>query len=474
MMTSITPIMPMTPTRRTARPGRPLARRWISIACLLVGAAAFVPAPRPALGQDHPPGTTLTPELRRAIVDSLGVAFDQSYVFPEVGRKMQSAMRDHLRRGAYDGISSLPLFTERLTSDLLAVSHDKHIGVFVVPPPDPGQPVPDEAEIRRARAEEAGRRNHGFQRVERLAGNVGYLDLRSFDEAGFGEAGSVAVAAMNFLGRSDALIFDLRRNGGGSPSMIQLITSYLFDEPTHLNSFYVREGDKTNQFWTQASVPGRRLSEVPVFVLTSGYTFSGAEEFSYNLQTRKRGTIVGEVTGGGAHPVAGHVFPTLGVGARIPFGRAVNPITNTNWEGVGVQPDIACPAETALETAHLEALRILREQEDDPIRRGELDWAITGLEAARGGHRAAPADLAGCAGAYGPRRISAEGSELFYQREGRPRFRLVPMAPDLFSLEGLDNFRLRFGRDSAGRVDRLVGLYEDGRQDESPRTGDGE
>lgn len=447
-------------------------------AALFLAAALMATAwPRAAaVAQPAAPGTpaktALTREARRAIVDSLGDALAGYYVFPDTGRRMQETLARALRDGAYDPYTTLPALAERLTSDLLAVSHDKHIGVFVLPPTPPGAASPDPSALRERRIEAAGRDNYGFRRVERLAGNVGYLELRSFEEAGFGEAGAVAVAAMNFLGRCDAIIFDLRRNGGGSPSMIQLLSSYLFAEPTHLNSFYVREGDQTRQFWTQASVPGRRLDDIPVFVLTSAFTFSGAEEFSYNLKTRQRGTIVGEVTGGGAHPVAGHVFPTLGVGARIPFGRAVNPVTGTNWEGTGVEPDIQVPAEDALSTAHLEALRQLRERAEEPEERQAVEWAIQGLEAAQSAFRPEAATLAACAGLYGTRTITLEGSDLYYQREGRPRFRLVPAAPDFFLVAGLDSFRLRFERDASGRIDRLIGLYEDGRQDESRRSGD--
>jgi tetratricopeptide (TPR) repeat protein len=155
---------------------------------------------------------------------------------------------------------------------------------------------------------------------------------------------------MNFLANCDAVIFDLRRNGGGSPGMIRFITSWLFEEPTHLNSLYWREGDRTEEFWTQADIPGKRLAEVPAFVLTSNFTFSGGEEFTYNLQSLKRATIIGETTGGGAHPGG-----TVPVGERfmafIPTGRAINPITGTNWEGTGVVPDIQVAADDALDTA---------------------------------------------------------------------------------------------------------------------------
>ena len=155
---------------------------------------------------------------------------------------------------------------------------------------------------------------------------------------------------MNFLANADAIIFDMRQNGGGHPGLIQYICSYLFDAPTHLNSLYWRQGDRTEEFWTLDDVPGPKMPDVPVFVLTSSYTFSGAEEFSYNLQTRERATLVGETTGGGANP-GGRMPVNQRFGIFIPTGRAINPITGTNWEGIGVVPDIAVDADEAYDTA---------------------------------------------------------------------------------------------------------------------------
>jgi hypothetical protein len=155
---------------------------------------------------------------------------------------------------------------------------------------------------------------------------------------------------MHLLENTDAVIIDLRRNGGGDPHTVQLLCSYFFDKPTHLNSLYWRDGDRTEEFWTLADLPGQRMADVPLFVLTSNYTFSGAEEFTYNMQTRKRATIVGETTGGGANP-GGMVPVGERFGIFIPTGRAINPVTKTNWEGTGITPDVAVGAADALDTA---------------------------------------------------------------------------------------------------------------------------
>ena len=187
-----------------------------------------------------------------------------------------------------------------------------------------------------------------------MDGNIGYIDLRGFNDH---EAGAETVAAaMTFLQNTDALIFDLRQNGGGNPAMIALISSYLFgDKPVHLNDLYWRKENRTDEFWTKPESAKIKFPNKDVYVLTSNYTFSGAEEFSYNLKNLKRATIIGETTGGGAHP-GGMVRLADHFGVFIPVGRAINPISKTNWEGTGVEPDMKLPKEQALKTAYLMAL----------------------------------------------------------------------------------------------------------------------
>jgi C-terminal processing protease CtpA/Prc len=187
---------------------------------------------------------------------------------------------------------------------------------------------------------------------------------------------------MNLLSNSDALIIDLRKNGGGSPAMVAYLSSYLFgSEPVHLNSLYWRKTGKTQEWWTDPEVPGPHMPEVPVYVLISGYTFSAAEEFTYNLQSLKRATIIGETSGGGANP-GGPRPITPHVTLNVPSGRAINPITGTNWEGVGVIPEIKCPADDALDVARRKALTTLREHSDNEAHKALLDKALSALDSA--------------------------------------------------------------------------------------------
>ncbi len=411
----------------------------------------------------------LDPRSRASIIDSVSAALRAEYVFPEVATKMEALLRKNLKQGAYEKLTNPDDFASKITEDLQSISHDKHLNVRYIPPGTQRDEVKlSPEERRRLQLAQQRARNFGFQKVEILPGNIGYIDFRYFAEAKDG--GPTAIAAMNFLAHTDAIIFDLRQNGGGNPSMIQLISSYLFEESVHLNSFYIRKGDSTQQFWTQECVEGPRISGIPVYVLTSSSTFSGAEEFSYNLKNLKRGTIIGETTGGGAHPVNLREFPVLNISMAVPYGRAINPITGTNWEGVGVEPDIKAPASKALNVARAEALKELIRRTSDEPRKGRLSWSLDGLTAEM--NPVVPADsiLSSCAGTFGPRSIRFENGTLYYRRVGRPEFKLIPMGADRFMVESLNYFRLQFRRDSSGKVNELVGQYDNGESDSNPRT----
>jgi hypothetical protein len=455
---------------------RKRARRWIIIIGLLIGYLAvclFLNTLDAHSQQGAPPeDKKIDAKMQAAIIDSVTQTLNEIYVFPDVARKMEKHLRLQYKKKAYQNITSLNEFTRKLTEDLQEISHDKHLWVRFASDEllsrFQGDTLTDEAKQREL--EERQRDNFCFKEVKILEGNVGYVDLRCFSEAL--EAGPTAIAAMNFLAYTDAIIFDLRNNGGGSPSMIQLITSYFFPEPVLLNAFYIRKSDSTQQFWTQACVQGPRMINVDLYVLTSKNTFSGAEEFTYNLKNMKRGTIIGETTGGGAHPIDIKPFPSLNIGMSLPFGRAVNPITGTNWEGTGVSPDISVPQEKALQTAHMEAVKKILERTKDEDRKRNLNWIVETMNTLSNPAKIDAGLMQKYAGKYGPRVITMENGELYYQREGRPKYKMIPMSVDTFVFDEVKYFRLKFVSDSTGRVTEVVGLYDDGHTDSSPRTSD--
>jgi retinol-binding protein 3 len=310
----------------------------------------------------------IDPNTRTQVIEGALRAIADGYVFPDIAAKVGEAIRRRMDAGEYDHIDLGPVLADVLTFHLKEASADGHLGVQYRVDPVPAETEPGAAaSTGRLEAErlQALRQNFGFERVERLRGNVGYLDLRSFERAG--DAGPTAAAAMAVLANTDALIVDLRQNGGGEPSMVALLAGYLFPagEPVHLNDLYWRAGNRTEQWWTQPYLPGSRYAGKDVYVLVSSGTFSAAEEFAYDLKSLKRATIVGETTGGGANPGDFHRLAAHFT-IFVPGGRAINPVTKSNWERTGVVPDVAVPAGLALETAHLDALRRLQAKETDP------------------------------------------------------------------------------------------------------------
>jgi retinol-binding protein 3 len=297
----------------------------------------------------HAQTDRLNKKDKAAIVAGVATSLKENYIYLDTAIRMGSYIQRQLESGAYDTLDAPAAFASRLTADILSVYHDGHLSVRYDPAMTGANNTPN-AETEKNRMLAFRKRvNFGFDKAEILPGNIGYLKIDGFfqpDQA----ARAMTQAALRFVSNSNVLIIDLRHNGGGDPSMVSYVCGFLFEHKTHLNDLYSRKDNKTDEFWAIPDTTLSALDTLPIYILTSHYTYSAGEELTYDLQCQKRALIIGEVTGGGAHPFVPIVI-ARGFLVNIPFARAINPITKSNWEAVGVKPDVQTPADQALETA---------------------------------------------------------------------------------------------------------------------------
>ena len=313
---------------------------------LAIGAAGFsqraVADPAPSA---LPTQQAFDPAAKRALVDEVAKLMTEDYVFPDVGLRAATELKQNLAAGNYDAITDPGVFARRLSEDLGTLTHDKHLRVRSDDErPNPNRQV-QPAKLRRSEA--------GFTRVDVLAGNIGYLDLNGF--VGKPVFKPVADKAMRLLAGTDALIIDLRGNGGGNPAAVSYLVSFFVDPkaPVHVNDLLWRKpgtGDYRRDVFQTEATPSSYLAK-PVVILTGPKTFSGGEEFAYDMQSLKLATLVGETTGGGANPGGVRRLPS-GLSIFVPAGRAENPYTHTNWEGRGVEPEVLAAPDTAFAKAY--------------------------------------------------------------------------------------------------------------------------
>ncbi len=448
------------------RPYSLTSNRRVVLFLLLVAGISLAPGATPWTRSEASEPPALSAALRGEVLERLAELIEERYVYPDKAAEIAGELRAAATTDRWHEHQDVRSFSGALSQELR--QYDGHFGVSWRPPEywqgRTQEATPEEQKANQARRlRSAQRRNFGFYAIQRLDGNIGYLDLRGFLPVEV--AAEVATAAMGTLANSAAVIIDLRRNGGGDPAMVQLLCSYFFaaDSPVHLNSLYWREGEVTNQFWTLPYVPGKRLPEVPLYVLTSRRTASAAEEFSYNMQTRERATLIGETTAGGANP-GGFLEAVQGFGIFVSTGAAVNPVTGTNWEGTGVEPDIAVPAEQALLRAHLLAAEQLAAnvREEEEVYAGVLDRVAAALRAELEPVVIAAAELEQLVGTYGKRRVWLEGDTLYLRFRERSTYQLLPLAEDRFHQIGSEGFVLIFERATDGRGTKLIETHPGG------------
>lgn len=328
----------------------------------------------------------LSKQHKKLLVDRLADEIERKYVFAEVAKTAAQHLRSSLKNGKYDEVRNPIQMATKLTEDAQAVTHDKHLRVFYDANSQKVDSVPapltDEERVKRRNevVRYYQKLNYGVRRVERFDGNIAYLDLFMFGELAY--VGNGISAAMVLLEGSDAMIIDLRDNSGGSPETVNFIISHFVERPTHVMDNYRRDDDSIRQSWTSSylNVPVYDRNK-KVYILTSSRTFSAPEDLAYTMQALKRAKIVGETTGGGAHAGTRYALDE-NFTAFIPNQRSISPITKTNWEGVGVVPDLQVEASKALLTVRIEILQERLQKVTHPQERSDIVESILALKVA--------------------------------------------------------------------------------------------
>jgi hypothetical protein len=424
---------------------------------------------------DQPP--LINSQLRQRLVDNITRELQVRYVASEKINEIASYVRTKLQSGGYEKIEGANELASALTSDLRTASKDLHLLVTYNPALEralrsaPSMPSAELQELPPSPEQLTKQRqsNYDFRKLEILSGNVGYLELRTFVD--LNQSKETAVAAMNFLANTDAVIIDLRHNPGGFINLEIFLASYFYGvDPVELLSRYHREGDVTVRDWTLRDVPGKRLQYVDLYILTSRETGSAGEGFSFILQQRQRAKIIGEKTSG-----AGYGNKEVPIGDGFVFYvstfRQFDPRTGRGWQEVGVKPDIAVPGELALSVAHFEAIKNLVEKTSDARRRQQLSWLAALLQFEAQGAKQIPISvLERYLGKYdgGKIVVSLEQGQLYFLGASGVRRKLHALADDTFligdqSVPPENQARVRFIKNAAGNVTELQLMVADGR-----------
>jgi retinol-binding protein 3 len=412
---------------------------------------------------------SLNAKARAEIVNTIGKLLVENYVFPDTALQMSEKIKLELKKGQYDKLSDPVDFSDRLMKDLATVYHDRHLLVqynpgFAAQLAGTGNSTGGSREGELQRLREG---NYGFKKVEVLAGNIGYINLNHC-WADRGPGLETMKAALKLVENTRALVIDIRENGGGSQEAVTLLVGYFLKEATHLESFYNRTENTVTEYWTEVDSAFRALEDIPLYILTSDKSFSAAEMLAYDLQALKRATVVGEVTGGGAHGER-EADASHGFVLHVPFWRGINAVTHTNWETVGVKPDILASSARALEVAEMKIFESMLSKARDSVELFQLKWE---RDLAISAHHPVVIDtvtLKRFAGVYGERTFTFEDGKLYYQRTGRPKYELEPMTGNVMKGVGNTYFKIEFVESGKGEVNRVNAHYQDNRLEVSYR-----
>ncbi len=410
--------------------------------------------------------TILSEINKKEIIDSLTKKLEEFYIRPNAIGDIKTKLNDNLKKGTYKDISNPNQYASALTTDLLEISKDLHFSVMY-----DVQWVNDQLKSKNAllqktvKAQEfavSKKNNFGFRQAQILEGNIGYLEFSYFHDPA--EGSETAASLMQFLSNTDALIIDLRKNNGGAMEMAQFISSYFFsNKELPLYKYYYYESGRKKidrEMWLLPSVPGKRLDDIDIYILTSSATFSAAEWMSYSLQNLKRITIVGEQTAGGAHPVDRKIL-AQGFSINIPFGEVKDPITQLDFEGKGVTPDVMSKSEDALNSAHLLALQKLSFKKKDSLI--NFNWIIPVVKNRQNPISLDSTILKSYQGKYGKGELKYDNNNLYYKWNNAVNFLLTPLQQDLFLLEGIKDFRIKIILENNSIIG-IIRIYEDGQE----------
>ncbi|MBI1752019.1 MAG: S41 family peptidase [Acidobacteria bacterium] len=412
-----------------------LTHVWILAAGL--GCLSLLPQ-SPAPGLAH-----LSASDRAAALKAIQAAFQERYVFPEMRPAIIERLEQSRKDGRYD-LDDPVIFAERITQDLEAVSHDLHLYLRTDPAAYAAAMAPPQSTEGMAafRRHKAIREHHGLSELKVLPGNLRYLKITGFKWVQ-DETGSIYDEAMRFLKDGDAVIIDLRGNGGGSSAAVRYLVSHFLDEDVLEMTFH-QGSEIPKQSRTLDHLPAGRLKGMPLWVLIDRYVASAAESFAYDVAQFKLGELVGSPTIGAANnnellPIAPSFILSLS------FGRPVHAVSQTNWEGVGVKPAIQTLPGQELDVAQSRALAFLAKNPAAmPEALADYAWAKVAVEARLHPVALDPAQLKALSGQYGNGEIAYREGSLWWDRSKRPSVRLLPLTEEsLFAVEHLDILRLR-------------------------------
>jgi hypothetical protein len=414
--------------------------------------------------------TQLDSKTKTIVIENLCDALKRYYPDLDTGISMASGIKKRLNNKEYDGIANPNEFANRLTTDLRSIHNDKHLQINYDPRMEKSltdRSVENVSNVQQSNLENERQQNFGFKKVEILKGNIGYVNLDGFVDVNEYSKETVS-SVFSFLKNTNALVIDLRNNGGGSPEMVRYICSYFFKDKTHINTSYKRVFNKTVEYWTEP-IANSGFYSMPIYILVSNRTFSAGEELPYDLQSLRRATIIGETTGGGAHPVtAGPI--EYGFVATIPVAKSINPVTGKDWEGVGVIPDIKISEDKALDVAILSYYDFQINTLKDAAMIKTIQWKRDVFNAKLHPFHVDNATLETYVGNYGGRTVSFENGILFFTGMDGKKNKLIAINKTSFFTEDRDRIKIEFLPDLNGFVKEFAFVFDDGRVDKMQRT----